>query len=252
MRSSPWLRAFTARPHALARLVAIPHAGGACSVFRDWHADLPDWLDVIGVQLPGRENRFGEPPLRDIPSIVAALTPELVEIADRPLYLFGHSMGALLAFELCHALERAGASVRHLFVSGRWAPHATARTSLSGAPEPDLHALPTPHLLAAMSELGGIPPAILEHTELLELVLPVLRADLEACDRYIYRTRSPLDCPITALGGDRDPAVDRADLEPWSAHTRRSFDLLVLPGDHFYIASARAKLLWELAKRIGV
>lgn len=240
--SSAWVRRFVARPQAEARLFCFSYAGAGASVYRLWPAGLPAEIEVCAVQLPGRETRLGEPALDSLAQIVAALACELRAELDRPYAFFGHSMGALVACEVAHALRAAGAPLpRQLIVSARRAP------SLPDT-DPPLHALPDAQFVAALNRrYGGIPAEVLQHQELLALLLPCMRADLMALETHRPTARAPLDIPIAAFGGHDDLRVPRTHLDAWRSETCASFRLRLFPGDHFFLNPHRADLLADLS-----
>jgi medium-chain acyl-[acyl-carrier-protein] hydrolase len=187
------------------------------------------------MRLPGREVRINEPPLDRVGSMVEALVGPLEAVAaEGPYALFGHSLGAITGFELARELARRGNAPAHLFVSGRCAPHIP-----HGIPE--IHRLPDRQFLDAVCDLGGMPTALLEARELLDMLLPALRADFTAAETYGYQPGPPLELPITALGG-HDDTVGERKLLAWRAQTTSAFRLRLLPGDHFYLHAQRGPL----------
>lgn len=227
---------------ARARLFCFPYAGVGASAYRLWASGLPGGLEICAVQLPGRESRLREPALRRIDSIVAALLPQLRPYLDMPFAFFGHSMGAVVASELAAALASAGGPIpRHLFVSGRRAPHLSDRDSpLSGLDDATFVA-------EINRRYGGIPEEVMRDREILELLLPCLRSDIEALERYQPAAGSLFDCPITVLGGTEDGRATRAELEAWTAVASGGFRLRMFAGGHFFINTRRAEVLAEIA-----
>jgi medium-chain acyl-[acyl-carrier-protein] hydrolase len=243
-RQDPCLLWAESRPSASRRLFCFHHAGGAATAYRRWVSLLPRNLELICIQLPGRENRFREPFARDVESLVESLAESIVSHLDRPFVFFGHSMGALVAFELARLLEEQGKpSPTHLAVSACPAPHLPDRRKLSH--------LEDSSLLEEIQRMGGSPKEFFENEELRELLLPILRADFRLCDTYRYREGPPLACSITALGGEDDPWADQDDLTAWAGHTVADFTLKVFPGDHFYFQGSEAQVLGELLEMIG-
>jgi medium-chain acyl-[acyl-carrier-protein] hydrolase len=176
--------------------------------------------------------------------LVQALADVVRPLTDRPYALFGHSMGALLSFELARELRRQGLPApRHLFVSGRRAPHLPpARRGL--------HLLPDGEFLEELRRLEGTPAEFFAEAELVQLALPALRADFELCDAYVYAPDSPLACPVTALGGTSDPGVAADDLDAWREHTTGDFRRHLLPGGHFYLLDAGPALAGLIAHEL--
>lgn len=226
-----------AGPPQRLRLICLPHAGGGASGYREWPSYLPDHVEVLPVQLPGRENRFLEPAIDSMELLVGRLLEELSGYLDRPFAFFGHSMGALLAFEMTRRLCPRGIEPVHLFASGCRAPHLPRSRS------PDRHVLPDREFMAAVRALNGIPPEIAENHDLMDLVLPTLRSDFKLVETYGFRPRRPVRCPVSAFGGLQDKEVTRDDLEAWSRHTTGRFRVHLLPGDHFFVTSSRTSLL---------
>jgi medium-chain acyl-[acyl-carrier-protein] hydrolase len=244
-----WVTCPRPNPQARLRLFCFPYAGGGASLFRTWADDLPPAVEVCPIQLPGRENRFIEPRYTHVAPLIAALGEALHPYLDKPCALFGHSMGALIAFELARYLrQRDGFIPERLFVAAHRAPQLPYR-------RPPLHPLPDPAFTAALRRLNGTPPGVLEHVELWELMLPLLRADFTLAETYTYTPDEPLTCPISAFGGMGDHEVDWEDIAAWSEQTRGSFTLRMLTGDHFFLHSARTLLLpaisQDLAAAVG-
>jgi medium-chain acyl-[acyl-carrier-protein] hydrolase len=234
----PWLRHPESADPAV-RLLCLPHAGAGAASFTRWLGLFPPYIAAVRVQLPGREDAAAQPPVRRVRDAVAALLPQTAPLLDRPLALYGHSMGALLAYELAHTLTEAGTPPAHLFVSGRRAPDRVA----GSAP---IHRLPDQAFLAALQDMGGTggPPAFLRYA------LPLIRADLELSEEYDYRPRPGLPIPITAFYGTEDPIVDRDDIENWRAHTAAAFTLHVMPGDHFFHQRHRIRIAADISEAL--
>lgn len=234
-----WFRYWQRKPHASLRLFCFPYAGGGASIFHTWSASLPAKIEVCPVQLPGRENRILEQPFSHIQALTHALAQALHPYLDMPYAFFGHSMGALLSFELTHYLQNMGggnAGPEHLFVSAFRAPHL---------PDPSLpiHHLPEPAFVEELRRLQGTPEEILQNAEFLHLLLPLLRADFTVCETYVCERDTRLKCPITAFGGLQDEEVSCEMLSAWSQHTSQSFKLHYVAGSHFFLQTAQAELL---------
>lgn len=209
-----------------------------------WPNEVPATVDIWTAQLPGRGNRIQEPPFTNLSPLVQALAEAIVPFLDRPFAFFGHSMGAMISFELARILQRRlGLKPDHLFVSGRIAPHImdTQRRTYD---------LPEAEFIEELRRLNGTPVEVLEHPELMELMTPLLRADFSVVGTYTYLPGLPLNCPITAFGGLQDPEVSREQLEAWREYTTASFSLHMFPGDHFYLNTKRQLLLQVLSREL--
>lgn len=239
----------TTPPHrgAALRLFCFPHAGAGASAYRAWvQALAEDGIAVCPVQLPGRENRLGEQPHREIEPLIGELVAGIASEFDRPYALFGHSMGALVAFELANAVrDRGGLLPVHLFVSGRIAPQLTDTRA-------KLHALTDSELLARLADLGGIPRELLADEELMAFQLPLLRVDLAVNENYRYLRRPPLPTPITAFCGRRDPKVTETETRAWAAQTVGGFAAHALPGGHFFVQESTRSLLRQIALDVSL
>jgi medium-chain acyl-[acyl-carrier-protein] hydrolase len=243
--ASRWLAYREVNPRARRRLFCFPYAGGGASAYRGWAAALPADLEVCPVQLPARESRLREAAFERPAPLVAALAEALQSHLDLPFAFFGHSMGAMIAFELTRELRRRGGpQPLHIFVSARRAPQVPAR-------EEAIHDLPEPEFLAKLRELNGTPEEVLQHAELMRLLMPVLRADFAVNETYVYRLEAPLDAGISAFGGLGDVEVTREDLALWSEHTRGPFRLRMLPGDHFFLHGARDLIAESVARDLA-
>jgi medium-chain acyl-[acyl-carrier-protein] hydrolase len=213
-------------------------------MYRTWADRLSDEIEVCAVQLPGRESRIREPAETSLDTLVEQLVPELQPYVDEPFAFFGHSMGALLAFETARRLRRTiGPEPTHLFVAARRAPQLPAR-------EQPAHGLPEPELVEHLRDLGGTPEEVLQHPELRDLMLPMLRADFAVIETYSYLPEPPLDCPITVFGGEFDSRVSPTELRAWREQTHGGFEMHVLPGDHFFVRSAEEQLLRHLQEEV--
>jgi medium-chain acyl-[acyl-carrier-protein] hydrolase len=229
-----------------ARLICLPFAGGGASAFRSWADDLPPTVEVCAVQPPGRETRFRDPPFTRLQSYVSALADSLRPLFDLPVAFFGHSMGALTAFELARELRRRGRPApSRLIVSGRAAPHLPSRRK-------PLHTLPDREFRDELKSLGGTPAAVMDNDELMAVFLPTLRADFTAHETYQFVEEPPLDCPMLAVTGESDNVASPADVEEWRRHTQATFQMQVFAGDHFYLQTQRALLLQLLSRFLNL
>ncbi|MBK8323392.1 MAG: thioesterase [Betaproteobacteria bacterium] len=243
--SDTWLQSFSPNPQASVRLFCFAHAGGGAAAYRLWHRGLPGQVEVCAIQLPGRANRFREPALRSIPAIVEGLLPSVLPQLDRPYAFFGHSMGSMIAFALAHELVQRGAPVpAHLFMSGRRGPRVPDT-------EPPLHALSDADFVSELlRRYGGIPAEVLAEPELMDLLLPSLRADIHALETYRPHGRSPLPCPVTAYGGAEDSLNPPEHLDAWRGETGAAFRARTFAGGHFYLEAKRDELLADIAETL--
>jgi medium-chain acyl-[acyl-carrier-protein] hydrolase len=240
--SSHWLICPQPNSQARLRLFCFPYAGGGTVIYRPWAAGLPETIELWCVRLPGRESFRMSPPFARVGALVEALTPAILPYLDAPFAFFGHSMGGLISFELIHTLRRAHAPAPvRFFVSAHHAPQLPDRT-------PPLHHLPDAELLTQLRRLNGTPEAVLQDRELMQLFLPVLRADFAVCETYTYTPRTPLTCPISAFGGSQDPRVSHDEMAAWRAQTHSAFIHRTLPGDHFFLHSAQTQLLQAIVQ----
>jgi medium-chain acyl-[acyl-carrier-protein] hydrolase len=243
--NSPWLSRFAPRPAAALRLFCFSYAGGGAAIFRPFALAMPADVEVAAVVLPGRENRLRERPLDSMGVLLQALLPALVPEFDRPFAFFGHSMGGLVAFEVARTLAARGLpGPARLIVSARRAPHLTE----SDAP---LHPLPDDAFIAELDRrYGGIPAEILQHRDLLDLLLPAMRGDMTAIETYRHQAGAPLQCPITVFGGTGDTRARHEVLAPWQQHSLGPVQVQQFPGGHFYFndAAVRSQLIAELAR----
>lgn len=239
-----WLPYTTANSRVHLRLFCFPYAGGSASIFRAWSSEFPSSIQICPVELPGRGTRIREAPFTSVELLAAAAAEGLGEFLDRPFTLFGHSLGALVAFEVARRLHYDfHLQPAHLFVSARRGPR------LPGPAMP-IHALPERRLLEMLGLLNGTPKELLENHDFMRLILPVLRADFALDETYTYMARPPLTCPISVFGGLQDISVNSEQLSAWRKETEDRFVLRMLPGDHFILNSARALILEALAHEL--
>jgi surfactin synthase thioesterase subunit len=242
---SLWVKGAPRHTRPRLRLFCYPYAGGGASVYRQWSTSLPKDVEVCSIQLPGREERLAEPPFVRLEPLVQTLVQVLGPYIDEAYAFWGHSMGALVAFELVRELrkQKLGSPAR-LYISAHRAPHLASR-------HPTIHHLPDAEFRIALERFDSIPQAVFEHSELRQLVLPTLRADFAVCETYRYIPDRPLDCPIVAFGGLNDREVSREELGAWQSHTHSPFSLKMLPGDHFFIQTANVSLLNLLSQDLS-
>ncbi|MET9666786.1 alpha/beta fold hydrolase [Streptomyces sp. NPDC006475] len=237
-RAHGWILGTQHRTTAPAiRLFCLPYAGGAASAYAQWSPFLGDEVEVCGIELPGRQSRWSDRPFTRMEPLVDALASAIESELDVPYALFGHSMGSLVAFELARELRRRGAAEPHvLFASAGPAPQLRR-------PESRVHDQPDAVVIDKLRSLGGLPEEIYAEPELLELLLPTIRADFEVLETYAYRSAPPLTCPIVSFAGTGDHEVPVARVAPWREQTTAGFTQHELRGDHFFLRSAQAQLL---------
>ncbi|MER5766601.1 thioesterase II family protein [Streptomyces sp. NPDC001985] len=243
---SPLIRRFP-RTRPSWRLVCLPYAGAGASVFTAWPALLPDTVEVVAVQLPGREDRVFDPPLTRLDLLVRTLAIALKPYLTTPVALYGHCAGALLAFEVAGELRtRHGLRIPHLILGSQAAPHLAERHATA------LHTLPDAEFRSRLGPQGGVAPDVLADDRMMELLLPGVRADFQLWERYAYRPRPPLDCAVTVIGGDRDEQLGTGDLTAWEDHTTGPFTHHPISGGHFFLDEAPAELSRLITSALGV
>jgi len=243
-RTDAWFQHGRANGQVDLKMFCFPYAGGSALVFRQWADLLPPTVQVISVELPGRGTRLRESFFLSLPPLVSALEEVILPLLDKPFVFFGHSMGAVIAFELTRALRRRyGREPQALFVSGRSAPQIPD-------PDPLSYNLPHDEFIEELFRLDGTPKEVLQNAELMELMIPLLRADFQLVQTYEYLADTPLRCPIVVYGGLEDHEITREMLLSWKDQTSSGFTLHMLPGDHFFIRSSGAQLLNLLASEL--
>jgi medium-chain acyl-[acyl-carrier-protein] hydrolase len=226
------------------RLFCFPYAGGSSLIYRKWPEELPNEVEVLLLQLPGRGSRLHEPPFTQLDALVQAIGESILPYLNKPFAFFGHSMGALISFELARYLRRVeGPTPAQLFLSGRTGPQILDA-------DPPTYDLPEDEFLEELRRLNGTPLEVLEHPELMKLMIPLLRADFSVCQTHAHKVEPPLSCPITAFGGLKDHEIPRESLEAWREHTAAEFKLRMLPGDHFFLNSDQPQLLRIVAQEL--
>ncbi|MFF6808264.1 alpha/beta fold hydrolase [Streptomyces sp. NPDC012616] len=231
-----WVRRFRPSSEAAERLVCFPHAGGSASFYLPVAAALSPGVDVAAIQYPGRQDRRHEPG----PASIAALADEVCAALaewddDRPMTFFGHSMGALVAFEVARRMERAGAGPVRLFASGRRAPSRVRNESV--------HMRDDDGVIAELRALAGTDAQVLQDEELLRMVLPAIRSDYRAVETYRCEPGAAVRCPVTVLTGDADPRTSLEEARAWGEHTGAAPDVRVFSGGHFFLSERPAEVL---------
>lgn len=238
-----WFVCSKPNPSVPLRMFCFPYAGGGMTIFRTWPRGFENFAEIYLAQLPGRDSRLREAPFTQLPRLVTEMVQTIGPYLDKPFVFFGHSMGAILSFELARRLrQEKGVEPLHLFVSGRPAPQIRRR-------DPCSYDLPEPEFVSELLKLNGTPREVLENAELRQLVVPLLRADFSVCQTYQYVPEQPLNCPITVFGGLQD-SISHEDLKGWQEQTSAAFKLSMFPGDHFFINTAQPSLLRLITKQM--
>lgn len=226
-QDSLWIRRFAPAPDVPMQLVCFPHVGGSAAFYGKMAAALCPKVDVLAVQYPGRLDRRRENPLESVAELADQITTALAAWRDRPLALFGHSLGAVIAFEVARRLERDDQPPVAMFASARRAPSRVRSESA--------HLLDDDALIREVRALGGTDPRVFDDDELIALALPVIRADYRAIETYSYVAGKPLTCPVIVLTGQDDQKVSPEEAQAWATHTTGRCEVVTLPGGHFYL-----------------
>jgi medium-chain acyl-[acyl-carrier-protein] hydrolase len=243
---SPWLVHHARHERPTLRLICFPYAGAGAAAFRNWAQSLPDEIDVLAIQPPGREGRFTEPFATDLRRMAASVVEALVPWLDVPFATFGHSLGTLLSFETVLELRRRSLRLpSHMVLSGRGAPHTRCGRS-------DYHLLSRERFIEELRKMEGTPEEVLESEELMSLLLPMLRADFALNSTYTVGSEPPLPCPMTVYGGTTDVDARGAVLDEWQRYTTSAFAVHMFEGGHFFVNSARAQVLQSLKRDLDV
>ena len=240
--TNSWIVKPKPNPSAQLKLVCLPFAGGGSNSFRNWVQFLPKQIELLAVEIPGRGQRLREPLRTRMHELVPDITSSLSKELDRPYALFGHSMGTLLGIELSHHLRAEyQQEATHLFFSGRGAPQLPSK-------EKSIHHLPEDEFITQIRNYNGTPKEVLDHEDLMELMVPILRADFEVCETYSYNDHPKLSCPLSVYGGLQDSAAPR---EAWAELTEGPFNLRMFPGDHFFVLSNTQTLLSSILRDLN-
>jgi surfactin synthase thioesterase subunit len=222
-----WCRRFRPARNATARLVCLPHAGGSAPFFLPVAAALSPGVDVVAVQYPGRQDRRGERPLTDMDALAGSICQVLLGQPELPTTVFGHSLGAIVGFEVVRRLEAAGQYPVRLFASGRRAP--------SSVRDDAVHLRDDAGIIAEVRRLNGTASSVLSDDDLMRAALPSLRADYRIAETYHCSPSDTVRCPVTVLTGDSDPKTTLDEANDWAEHTTAEFDLHVFTGGHFFL-----------------
>ncbi len=243
MSLDEWVVRPDPKPNACAKLFCFHSAGSGASMFRSWTCLLPAQVELCIIQLPGRESRYCIPRFDRLPPLLDALLAYLEPWLDRPFFFFGHSLGALIAFETSRRLLAQRISPLSLFVAAHRAPDLPPK-------RPPLAQASDSVLIEALRELQGIPEAVFENGELLQLLLPIIRDDFKIAESYHFNVSQQLSCPISVFGGSDDPWVNEAALDAWRTHTSGAFIRRSFPGRHFFLNTVQKDVLCAMLNQI--
>jgi medium-chain acyl-[acyl-carrier-protein] hydrolase len=235
---------FRAEPDVELRLFCFPHAGGNAQNFRELASLMEAEIEVVGVDYPGRGQRFGEPPLHHLPDLVHNLVAGIRPLLDRPFAFYGHSNGALVAFELARHMTRTLYRYPEVLFLG-------AKRSPQLGPERATHGLPAEDFIEVLRGYGGTPPELFRSTEVLDLFLPVIRADFALSETYVLQSKTPIDVPLHALAGTSDPFASVAEVMAWKEMTRGHFTFHQLDGGHFFLSTHASAVACILRQALG-
>ena len=237
-----WLKNYSPTAQPRLRLLCLPYVGAGASAYRTWANALPSEIEFYALQLPGREARRREAPYTQLEPLIEILAQLIASLPPLPLALFGHSLGAIIGFELArHVRRQYGINPIRLFIAGQAAPQLPPSTQ-------QIHLLPDGEFVQRLREYNGTPEEVLQHTEILQMLLPVLRADFALCENYSYYPDEPLKCPISVFGSSDDSQVSKEDLLAWSVQTSQTMTFHLLQGDHFFVHQARETLLMTITQ----
>lgn len=233
--NDPWIRRYHVPADDAIRLVCFPHAGGSANYYLSLSESLAPAIEVLAVQYPGRQDRYQERCVDNVPDLADLIFAALKSCNDPPFAFFGHSLGAILAFEVARRFQRLGQAPARLFVSGRAAPTRYRNDWI--------HRRDDTGVVAELHRIGGTDRALLNDPELLKLVLPTIRSDYKALETYVFTPAPPLNCSITALIGTSDPKVTADEAAAWADQCAGEFELCTFPGGHFYLNGRQSEVV---------
>lgn len=244
MSQANWFLRPQPKPNANLRLICFPYAGGSASTYISWANHLPENVELIAVQPPGRSTRMFEPPYDEMSPLVDSLLVPFSNILDRPYIIYGHSLGSRVAFELMVQCQKAGLRLpAHFIASGSRAPFIPVR-------EKQIYNLPELEFFSELEKLNGTPKEVLQNEELMKLCLPLLRADFKLADTYCS-PKTKINSPVTVLGGSNDEGISHDDLQSWEQLFNNSADVHIIPGDHFFVESNKSQVLQKVNQIIA-
>lgn len=234
--ASPWLVSFRPVPDARLRVFCLPYAGAGASAYRAWSLGAPEDVEVLAVQLPGRETRIREACVTSVADAVPPLAEAMAPLLDRPFVIFGHSMGAALAHDLAARLIDTGTMPELLVFSGRRPPHLPPRKA-------PIHDLPDAQFKDALRVMGGTPPEVLAHDELMAFLMPMLKADFRISETFSRDPVGTFACPVLAVAGRRDSEAAPEDVERWRDLAGGRFRYHAFDDGHFFLHPHREALM---------
>jgi medium-chain acyl-[acyl-carrier-protein] hydrolase len=241
-----WITCPKKQPNAKIRLFCLPFAGGGASLYRPWAAALAPEIEVCPIQPPGRENRYSEKVITDAYEMANAIAAQMLPFIDRPYAIFGHSMGALLSFEITKVLQsQKKRPPEILFLSAHRAAHLPRKRD-------PLHALPDSQFIESLKQYGGFPEEILNNQEFIDFILPTMRSDMTLCDLYTFKqSETPIMTPLEMYAGEDDREAGPSEMSAWSEHTSSESNLTTFKGGHFFLRTHSQEVLEKIAFRIG-
>jgi len=244
---NPWFFKFgNELNQAKIRLICFPFAGGSASYFHNWQAILPDQIELLAIELPGRASRIREPFIKNGKELIDQLEKLDDLYQDKPFAFFGHSMGAYIAFELARRLEKKNrVPPIHLFLSGRQAPQIKSKKKI-------LHELPENEFIKEIASLNGMPREVLDNAELMELVSPVLREDCKLLETWSYIDSEKLNVKMTVMYGDQDSSTNNKTVKEWASLSSGKVDSIKFAGDHFFINTKKHAVVEAIKARLEV
>nr|AGS49843.1 thioesterase [uncultured bacterium esnapd17] len=243
LQPTTWPDTRFALPRPAVRMFCFPFAGGSAAFYADWAGDFVSTVELVPIQLPARGALMAQPPARSITEVADAIAPVIAE-SSVPVALYGHSMGAIIAFETARRLQEVGKPVRHLFVSGRPGPRIKR-------PLEPVSDLPRPEFVEMLRDYGAADQEILEHDELLDLLIPMMRADFHMIESYTYPPGPPLTCDVSAWAGADDTEAPLSVMQRWGDETTGTFTAEELPGGHFFLSEHREHIVRAVHERLG-
>ncbi len=244
INTSNWYMKHKKNPSALLRFFCFHHSGGGASAYYSWAEQLSPYIELVAIQLPGRENRFTEPLINNLNDITTHLAKGFSYYIDKPFFVFGHSLGALISFEFIKSIHQLYSLIPcHMIISATKAPHLPFRMKY-------LSQLEDHKLKEELNIYDGIDERILNDTELLDLFLPIIKSDFSIYEKYKFLESKPISCDILALSGEQDQTVTQEEILAWSEYTSGKFEHISFPGKHFYIKDHQKKIL-DIINQIG-